>query len=275
MGVTHIDIGARTATPSTKHLNSTGTAVNRAPTTFLDQIFDAHGGTGAWQAASAIHARVEAGGLLPATRMPGSRFKDYHLTIELDEQRATMDPFPEPGLKAIFDRGRVRIERTSGEVVARRDDPRAAFFGLSGVRRNVRCDALDAAYFVGYAMWNYLATPLLFTHPGVEVSDGGPWIDHGEQWRRLEVIFGGDLVTHSRAQTFYYDARGLLRRHDYVADIIGPHARVAHYCAEHAMFGGLVFPTRRRVLPMAIGNSPMHFPILISIDLHELRVEHR
>src|ERR1044071_8841982 len=47
--------------------------------TLLAQVLEAHGGARRWHAVSAIHARVQAGGFLPRTRWPGSRFADYHL----------------------------------------------------------------------------------------------------------------------------------------------------------------------------------------------------
>ncbi len=37
------------------------------------------------------------------------------------------------------------------------------FTGSSGLRRNLRWDALDTAYFAGYALWNYLTTPIMLT----------------------------------------------------------------------------------------------------------------
>ena len=90
---------------------------------------------------------------------------------------------------------------------------------------------------------------------------------------RLEVRFPDWLDTHSRRQIFYYDALRLLRRHDYVAEVIGRCARAAHFCAEHAEAGGLVFPTRRRVRPRGPRNRALGFPTLVSLDLSEIEVE--
>jgi hypothetical protein len=139
----------------------------------------------------------------------------------------------------------VRIERHDGEVLSSRQEARAAFFGRAGLRRNLRWDPLDSVYFAGYAMWNYLTFPYLLTRDGVEVSDGDTWPEGGETWRRLDASFPPDIDTHSRRQTFYVDAGGRLRRHDYVPEVIGRWARSAHYCADHVQAGGLLFPTRR------------------------------
>jgi hypothetical protein len=242
-------------------------------TALLDEVLEANGGLEHWEAASSIAARVRSGGLLLRTRVPGTRFADYRLTVDVREPRAILDPFPRDGLVGVFDRGEARIETRDGEVLESRAAPRSAFSGLSGLRRNLRWDALDAAYFAGYAMWNYLTTPLLLTRQGVEVSEGEDWTEEGETWRRLEVRFSRDLDTHSEGQSFYWDARGVLRRHDYVAEPVGRWARVAHHCDEHVRAGGLVFPTRRWVRPVGIRNRSLPFPTMVWIELSELHVE--
>ena len=68
--------------------------------------------------------------------------------------------------------GESRIEALDGAPIESRADPRPVFFGRSGLRRNLRWDALDSVYFAGYAMWNYLATPYLLTLDGVETREG-------------------------------------------------------------------------------------------------------
>jgi hypothetical protein len=239
----------------------------------LDEVLEVHGGLERWRAARAIKARVRSGGLLLRTRIPGNRFADYQLTVAVHEPRAVMDPFPTTGQRGIFEGGRVRIEAEDGELVGSRDDPRPEFFGRAGLRRNLRWDALDSTYFAGYAMWNYLTTPLLLTREGVEVSEGDAWDEGSESWRRLEVGFPEGLDTHSSRQTFYFDAQGRLRRHDYVAEVVGRWARAAHYCADHAQAGGLVFPTRRWVRPIRPGNRSLPLPTLVWLELSELHVE--
>jgi len=49
-------------------------------------------------------------------------------------------------------------------------------------------------------------------------------------------------------QTYYFDAdTGLQRPMDYSPEVNGK-PLVAHYTSEHHSFGGLIVPTRRRVL---------------------------
>ena len=241
--------------------------------TLLDEVLAAHGGADRWRAARTIRAGVRSGGLLPRTRIPGNRLADYRLTVDVSRPHAVLDPFPGPGRRGVFDRGAAYIEDAAGEVVEARQDPRSAFFGVSGLRRNLRWDALDAAYFAGYAMWNYLTTPHLLTLEGVEVDEGEPRREGDERWRRLDVRFPAEIDTHSREQTFYFDSTGLLRRHDYTAEVVGGWANAAHLCADHREYDGLVFPTRRRVRPVGPGGRVLPGPTLVAIDLVDVSVE--
>jgi hypothetical protein len=237
--------------------------------TVLEEVLEAHGGAARWEAARRVRGRARSGGFLIRSRVPGTRFADYELTVELEERRTVFDPFPEPGVRGVFDAGTARLEREDGEVIASRREPRTAFFGRSGLRRNLRWDPLDATYFAGYAMWNYLSFPLLLTRLGLRVREIEPW----RQLRRLEVEFPEGLDTHSPRQTFYVDGRGLLVRHDYVAVVVGRWARAAHLCADHVEADGLVFPTRRWVRPIGSRNRPLPSPTMVWIELTDLHVE--
>lgn len=241
--------------------------------TLVDEALEAHGGAARWRAVRRVHAQARSGGFLLRTRVPGTRFADYRLTVDLAEPRTVMDPFPEAGVRGVFDRGAARVERGDGEVIAARGEPRKAFFGRAGLRRSIRWDALDATYFAGYAMWNYLSFPLLLSRPDVEVREISPWRSDGEVLRRLEVDFPDGIDTHSRRQTFYLDERGWLRRHDYVAQVVGGWARAAHLCEGHVEAGGLVFPTRRWVRPIGPRNRPLPLPTMVWIHLADLQVE--
>ena len=238
----------------------------------LDEVLTAHGGLDRWRAVTALTAYGRFGGLL-RSRFPGNRMANVEVRIELAEQRAVFYGFPHEDQQAVFDRGDVRIETRDGQLINARRNARAAFTGLSGIRRNLRWDALDAAYFAGYAWWNYLSTPMLLTREGVTVADGGTWLEAGEQWRRLEVSFDPDIHTHSQRQTFYVDAAGLIRRHDYVAHPIRGWARAAHYGDDHRHFAGLVLPTRRRVRPRGLGGSALPHPVLVALDIDQIEID--
>src|SRR5262249_48949965 len=122
-------------------------------------------------------------------------------------------------------------------------------------------------------LWNYLSCPFLFAEPGFDVRELPPWDEAGERWRRLAVVFPPHIPTHCREQTFYFDARGLLRRLDYTPDVLGSLARAAHYCFDHRNFAGLVVPTRRRVVPRRADGQAWRGPTLVSIDVSDVTAE--
>ncbi|HEX6115896.1 MAG TPA: hypothetical protein VFY99_02270 [Solirubrobacterales bacterium] len=238
----------------------------------LAEVLEAHGGLERWRAATEITARVRSGGLLLASRAPRGLFADYRIRVEVAEQRVEFGPQAVPE-RASFDRGRVRIVDADGNTISERADPRPLFFGRSGLRRNLRWDALDTAYFAGYAMWNYLTTPLLLTRAEVEVSEGRPWTaPRGERWRRLDARFDPSLHTHSARQTFWVGGDSLLRRHDYTAEVVGGWARAAHRLERNRECAGLVFPTRRRVVPRGPANRGLPGPTLVWIELTDMDV---
>lgn len=243
-----------------------------APDGLIAEVLAAHGGLDRWTAAVAITARAGFSGLL-SSRFPGNRMAAVQVKAELETQCVWFDGFPSAEARAVFDRGEVRIENGEGDVIQMRRDPRSAFTGLAGLRRNFRWDPLDATYFAGYAWWNYLSLPRLLTRAGVTVHEGKSWSEAGEVWRRMEVTFPADLHTHSRRQTLYVDGSGLIRRHDYVAEPVGRWARAAHYSAGHRTFDGLVFPTRRRVRPRGLANRSLPRPTLVALDIEQIDVE--
>ncbi|BBY35608.1 hypothetical protein MMIN_36690 [Mycolicibacter minnesotensis] len=155
-----------------------------------------------------------------------------------------------------------------------RADPRSAFFGLSGIRRNLHWDPLDTIYFAGYAFWNYLTAPHLLAHDGVVVSDGGPCQTSGRPWRRLLATFPADISTHCRQQTFYVDPGGLIGRHDFLAEPVGSWANATLYCSRYRHIDGIVFPAQRRVLPRGPRGVVLARPTLLALDFDEIAVGH-
>jgi len=237
----------------------------------LDDVLTAHGGAEHWRSVSAITARGRIGGLLPK-RFPGNKLANFTVTVQIAEQHTVIDDVPQAGQRAVFDRGTVRIETRDGEPLDTRTDPRSAFFGLSGARRNIHWDPLDLAYFAGYAFWNYLTSPVLLTRDDITVTDGEPWEESGQRWRRLEATFPSSLATHCRQQTFYVDDDGLIRRHDFVAEPVGMWAKAALYADQHRQFDGLTFPTRRRVMPRGPGGRVLSGPTLLALDFDDIEV---
>ena len=72
-------------------------------------------------------------------------------------------------------------------------------------------------------------------------------------------------------QTYYIDAQGLIRRHDYFVDILGPAETVsAHYTWGHQTFDGFVFPTHHSVHPTDENGRKVAEPVIISIDVEDI-----
>jgi hypothetical protein len=239
----------------------------------LDDVLAAHGGRERWSRARTVRGRVRSDGLLVRMRFPGNKLADGRLEVTLGEPVAMAWPFPEEGQRGVFDHGEVRIESLSGAVLASRERPRELFFGRSGLRRAVRWDPLDAGYFAGYAWWNYINTPWLLARDDVSTVELEPWREGEATWRRLEARFPPGIETHCPRQVFYFDADLRLRRHDYTAEVVGRWAKAAHMCDDHVEVDGLLFPTRRRVVPRGPGDRPLPGPALVTLQLSEIEVE--
>lgn len=238
----------------------------------LGEIFAAHGGRERWAGLTQITAHARSGGLLPWMKGRARALGEFEISVSTREPVAVLSPFPAPGMRGVFGGDRVRIEAEGGGVVAERQDAREAFFGFGRLRRAFRWDELDALYFAGYAFWNYLNTPRLFDDSRIEAREIAPWRRRRFTWRRLQVTFPEGFHTHSRRQIFYFDDDGRLRRHDYTAEVVGPIARAAHLCDEHRSFDGLLFPTRRRVVPRAPLRRTFPAPTLVAIELDSIAI---
>jgi hypothetical protein len=235
----------------------------------VEHAIEAHGGLERFRSANELVARVRAGGLAFTTHFKGRALAggiEGHVSTR--EPRSVLVGYPKPGQRGIFEPDRVRIESGSGDLLAERRNPRAAFRNF---RHNFFWDQLDMLHFAGYALWNYMTTPFIFTRPGFQLSELEPWRENGERWRRLHAVFPDDIPTHSGEQDFYFDDAGLLRRLDYTAEVFGSWAKAAHYCFDHKRFDGFSVPTRRRVTRRRRNNRPAPRPILVWIEVQEVR----
>jgi hypothetical protein len=235
------------------------------PHDLLEKVLEAHGGLTRWAAVDQLRFEARCGGLALAARWQRNAFRYYRARVSTRTPQVSFAPFK--GQRGVFTADRVWIESSGGAVRKERRSPRRLF---PGGRRALVWDALDILYFGGYAIWNYLCTPFLLTHPGVRLTRGPDWQEGGETWQRLVVRFPETLPTHCREQVFYVDHRGMIRRHDYTAEVIGHYARAARFCQRHRRFDGLVFPTRHRMFPRRRDNRAWTFPTLVWIDIDRI-----
>jgi len=234
----------------------------------VNEAVEAHGGMAYWNSLEALDTEISASGFLfLAKQRPVLRH--VRMRAATREPKFTFFDYPNPGQTSeLIGNSEVRILDSSGKIIARRENPRAAF---RGIRRLFSWDDLDFIYFAGYATWNYLTAPFLLALKGFFIETLEPRQGPLGQLTRLRVTFPPDIPTHSREQIFYFDDQRLLRRLDYTAEVVGGWAHAAHICEEYRTFDRLKAPTRRHVLPLPFGHNPLPGPALVAIEVHTLR----
>ena len=84
------------------------------------------------------------------------------------------------------------------------------------------------------------------------------------------VTFPEEYAAHTRTQYSFFGEDGLLRRHLYTVDVLGG-AEGANYAFDYRAVDGLMVPTRRRVLAYDRNREKVPDPVLVSIDIEEIR----
>jgi hypothetical protein len=235
-----------------------------------DHVIAAHGGLEGWNELTSVKAHLVNGGVLWAMKGQAGVINDVNVRVDLHREFTSHFPFGRPGLRSAFTADRVAIESDAEEVVEERFNPRDSFAGHT---LETPWDKLHLAYFAGYAMWTYLTSPFSFVTPGFQTEELSRWQEHGQTWRRLKVTFPGHIASHCKEQTFYFDADGLIRRHDYIAEVLGSSGPAAHYSSEHEEFDGIKVPTKRRVYLIGENGSVTEEPLIVSIDLDNIEFE--
>jgi hypothetical protein len=219
-----------------------------------------------WRQFEYASAHLRTSGVLWALKQQSGVLDDVRVRVALHREWASHAPFVEPTWRTSFEPHRVAIETTDGQVVDERVAPRKAFARHT---LSTPWDRLHLAYFAGYAMWTYLTAPFLFAADGVDAVELEPWQEEGEVWRRLQVTLPPGLATHGTVQTFYVGPDGLLKRHDYDAEVLGG-TPAAHYLYEYRQISGIEVPTKRRVYGRGPDGVPAPEPVVVSIDLRDV-----
>ncbi|PRY41758.1 hypothetical protein [Umezawaea tangerina] len=227
----------------------------------VDEVVAAHGGMARWREVTAIRADLSGSGALWDLKGQSGLFSAVRFTVDPREQRTSVAPFAREGWRGVCTPSRVWVEDADGRVIEERADPRAAF---AGHVLATPWDRLHALYFGGYAMWTYLTLPFLLLEPGFAVEELPPTKEVGERRRRLRVTFPPSVATHCAVQVLHVDDAGLVRRHDYTAEVVGG-GPAAHYLSGHQEFDGLVFPTDRRVLSLHPDGTVASEPVLVGL----------
>ena len=232
-----------------------------------DLVIDAHGGIERWNKVKTIDGDMSiTGGLWTRKGWPMA-LKNVHVTAAAARQWISYRPFLGEGLRSSWTPDHTVIETLDGKPVKDRKNPRAAFDGHTV---ETPWDELHLAYFSGYAMWNYLTTPFIFTQPGFRTEEIQPWDEKGETRRRLKVTFPDHIATHCPTQIFHADGKGLIRRVDYSAPVAGG-APTAHYLDEHRDFLGIKVATKRRAVRRNADGTAIPDPVFVAIDIADIR----
>jgi len=229
----------------------------------LERALAAYGGEALWRNAKSIEANIDTHGLaFTLKRRPV--YTHVKLRLEVNEPVAQLSPIGKlDGITGVLKGSDVMLIDASGTVINERKDARRSF---SNFRQNFWWDDLDMSYFGNYAMWNYLALPALLLRDDI-------------QWRELkpgtlEATFPGHLPTHCKVQQFHFDLEtGLLKQHDYTAEVISKMAKAANRVIEHQTNeDGVVFTAQRLVTPRSAAGKALPFPRLIEISVRDFKV---
>jgi hypothetical protein len=225
----------------------------------------AHGGLSRWNQLKRVNASLSITGANWQVKGKPDVLKDVSIEAELHKERLTTH-FNGQGKRTVFEPNRINLATESGRLVGSRDDPRSAFRGHS---HETPWDDLHVAHFSGYALWNYLTIPFLYTYRGFATEELAPWRENGEQWRTLRVIVPDSIASHSREQVVYFGPDGLLRRHEYTVDVMGG-ASGLNYAADYRNVDGIVVPTKRRVYAADANKQKIPEPVLVAIDIRDI-----
>ncbi len=217
-----------------------------------------HGGWSRFGALRFIRVQVEQlGGPLPWVKLRNGNAPHF-VEVFPHQDRTEFVDFPRAGQRGVCDGTGVRIVAESAPQRPLFHSPqhRQTF---SGLRKYRRWDDLDTLYFFGCALRTYLSVPFLFSR--LKLLQVSRVQDLGQTLHGLTVEFPTYYESHGPRQTFFFDDSGLLRRHDYCAEIVGSWAQGSHYSDDYEEVGGLQLAHKRWVVAR-VGHQPTPIPVL-------------
>lgn len=218
----------------------------------LARACERHGGWARWRALERVRLRVVVlRGGIPWLKGVGRTFPAPGVVeIAPHARRTVFLGWPDAAHDGVFADGVVAIRaRADGATAATTATPRA------DASRHSRWTPLDALYFFGYALWHYHTLP--FGLADARLLDARRM--GGRDALRVELPAG--VPAHCRRQTFWFDADGLLVRHDYHAEVVGAWARGAHLWRRHRDVDGVPIAMERHVVPL-LGSRTLPVPAL-------------
>jgi hypothetical protein len=229
----------------------------------LGRIIDTHGGMKRWMELNTVEVTLVSGGRLFGLQGQPQDATPRQMQLSLHEQQASLRPYGGPDKRTAFTPGRIAIETVDGKIIAERS---GTVHELHNHMKTSGWDALDRAYFNGYALWTYLTTPFLLAMPGVTVTSIEPWSQEPVPLLMLRVSFPPDMATHSTVQDFYFGEDYLLRRHDYYIDVAGDFY-ATQYVYDYVEADGIRLPTKRLAYKRGPDGQPLKDELMVQIDL--------
>lgn len=213
-----------------------------------------HGGA-VWERLEAIELHVESlQGFVPWSKGHKRTFPPFGFArVEPKARRMIAYDWPEKGQATVFDRGAVKtVALDEAKLGFEGPDHRKRF---SGFAKLSRWTPEDAVYFFGYAVTHYLGLP--FSLKEARIAGAGAV---GERtW--VDAQYTPEQHTHCGSERFYFEPDGLLYRHDYTADVIGPGTAGAHFSADYEVLNGFPVARDRRVVAR-LGRALTPIPVL-------------
>jgi hypothetical protein len=236
----------------------------------LDEVLEAHGGFARWDRMRQVEGTLESGGKLLETKTETYAIPPRQFTVGMREVWAKLSPI---GSKSYVDftAERVALVAEDGTVLAEEEHVRDSFAGHGFF---TPWNALQRAYFSGYALWNYFNLPFLLTMPGVRLQEVEPVEVEGEMLDGVGASIPEALPTHCREQRFFFGGDRRLRRHDYRVDIAGGF-QVSQYVGDYVSAEGIEIPTTRRAFLRDDRGQTRWDELMVSLSFSDIRFSSR
>jgi hypothetical protein len=116
----------------------------------LQNVLEAHGGIQRWSCFAAIETTIVTGGQLFGMKGTPQDPTPRRMTVATQREWASVAPYGADDQHSDFTPNRIAIEKSDGTVVNERLHPSEH---AEGKAIDAPWDALDRAYFNGYALW--------------------------------------------------------------------------------------------------------------------------
>ena len=235
----------------------------------LEKVLRVSGGLDQWRQTRRFTVHMSVTGSLCAARCSTAGLRELVVEGSTQTQALEITGFARADLRALYRPDWVALEgQDAGRVMERQGSPEE----LRGELQSTTWDELQLAYYCGYLIWNYIATPFILADPDFETKELRRNVARGESLQQLRAVFPARVVTHASAQTFYFDREGFLRRLDYPA-AHEEHTQIAQMFSGHQRFTGILVPTLCRLLSIGAEGAPVAKPSLLDIEIFDARFE--